>query len=187
MPGAVAATLAVVSGGLLLASFPPWDRWWLAPVALAMLVLALRRRSAWTGAGLGLLHGAAFFVPLLSWSGIYVGALPWLLLAGLQACFLAALGALSPRLLTMPGWPLWWAGLWVAQEALRARVPFGGFPWGRLAFSQADAPTLGLAGIGGIPLISGAVALCGALLAAAMAALVRPPHRGRRTLSLIHI
>ena len=177
LPGAVAATLAVASGGLLVAAFPPFDRWWLAPVALAVLVLVLRRRSARAGAGLGLLHGAAFFLPLLSWSGIYVGALPWLLLAGLQACFLAALGALSPRVLAVRGWPLWWAGLWVAQEALRGRFPFGGFPWGRLAFSQAGAPTLGLAGVGGVPLVSGVVALGGALLAGAVLGIVQ---RGRR-------
>ena len=167
LPGPAAAIVALVSGGLLVAAFPPHDRWWLAPVAVALLVLALRRRSARAGAGLGLLHGAAFFMPLLSWSGVYVGALPWLLLAGLQTCFLAVLGAVSPRVLTVRGWPLWWAGLWVAQEALRGRIPFGGFPWGRLAFSQAGAPTLGLAGVGGIPLVSGAVAFAGALLAAA--------------------
>ena len=171
-PGAAAAGVALLSGGLLVAAFPPHDQWWLAPVALAMLVLALRGRRARAGAVLGLLHGAAFFVPLLSWSGIYVGALPWLLLAGLQTCFVIAFGAVSPRLLTVRGWPLWWACLWVAQEALRARIPFGGFPWGRLAFSQAGAPTLGLAGVGGIPLVSGAVALAGALLAAAALALI---------------
>ena len=27
-------------------------------------------------------------------------------------------------------------------EALRARVPFGGFPWGAVAFSQPDGPLL---------------------------------------------
>jgi apolipoprotein N-acyltransferase len=174
LPGAAATALALASGGLLVAAFPPHDRWWLAPVSMALLVLALWGRTARAGAGLGLLHGAAFFTPLLSWSGIYVGALPWLLLAGLQTGFLAALGALSPRVLAGRGWPLWWAGLWVAQEALRARVPFGGFPWGRLAFSQAGAPTLGLAGIGGSPLVSGAVALTGALLAAAALSLAAP-------------
>ena len=34
------------------------------------------------------------------------------------------------------------AVLWVAQEALRGRVPFGGFPWARLAFSQDGSPLL---------------------------------------------
>ena len=30
--------------------------------------------------------------------------------------------------------------LGILEEAVRDRVPFGGFPWGRLAFSQADSP-----------------------------------------------
>ena len=179
LSGSAAAALALGSGGLLVVAFPPYDLWWLAPVALAIFVLTLRRRTARAGAALGALHGAAFFVPLLSWSGVYVGALPWLLLAGLQTGFLVAVGALSPRVLTLRGWPLWWAGLWVAQEALRGRIPFGGFPWGRLAFSQAGAPTLGLAGVGGLPLVSAAVALTGALLAAAALSLVGPGPAGR--------
>ena len=48
--------------------------------------------------------------------------------------------------------------LWVLQEALRDRTPFGGFPWGRLAFSQGDSPLLGLAALGGAPLVTFGVA-----------------------------
>jgi len=58
--------------------------------------------------------------------------------------------------------------LWVGQEALRDRTPFGGFPWGRLAFSQGDAPTLRLAALGGAPLVTFAAALVGGLLLAAL-------------------
>ena len=58
--------------------------------------------------------------------------------------------------------------LWVAQEALRGRVPFGGFPWGRLAFSQGDAPTARLAVVGGAPLVTFVVAVAGGLLAVAL-------------------
>jgi apolipoprotein N-acyltransferase len=56
------------------------------------------------------------------------------------------------------------------QEAVRDRVPFGGFPWGRLAFVQpADggiAPVTRLAALGGAPLVTFAVAFAGGLLAA---------------------
>ncbi|WP_298805573.1 apolipoprotein N-acyltransferase [uncultured Pseudokineococcus sp.] len=55
--------------------------------------------------------------------------------------------------------------VWTGVEALRARFPFGGFGWGRLAFSQADSPTVGLAALGGAPLVSFAVATTGAALA----------------------
>ena len=59
------------------------------------------------------------------------------------------------------------AGVWVAEEAVRTRWPYGGFGWGRLGFSQADAPTLHLASVGGAPLISYVVAVMGLLLAQA--------------------
>jgi apolipoprotein N-acyltransferase len=56
--------------------------------------------------------------------------------------------------------------LWVTQEAFRDRAPFGGFPWGRLAFSQGDAPALRLAAYGGAPLVTFAVAAAGGALVA---------------------
>jgi apolipoprotein N-acyltransferase len=74
--------------------------------------------------------------------------------------------------------PLLTAGLWVGQEALRSRLPFGGFPWGRLAFSQGDAPALRWASLGGAPLVTFAVALAGGLLAlAVMRVAARPGSR----------
>jgi apolipoprotein N-acyltransferase len=45
--------------------------------------------------------------------------------------------------------------------APRARVPFGGFPWGKIAFGQADGVFLPLAALGGTPLLGFAVVLCG--------------------------
>ena len=39
-------------------------------------------------------------------------------------------------------WPTWAAAAWITGEELRARVPFGGFPWGGVACSQADGPLL---------------------------------------------
>ena len=89
----------------------------------------------------------------------------------------------------MPGWPAWTAGLWVAQEALRDRAPFGGFPWGRLAFGQAHTPYTPLAALGGAPLVTAAVALSAGLLAGAAVtawqagrptSLPSSPGRGRR-------
>ncbi|MFD3570263.1 apolipoprotein N-acyltransferase, partial [Streptomyces sp. NPDC058667] len=51
--------------------------------------------------------------------------------------------------------------VWVIAEGARARVPFGGFPWGKIAFGQADGVFLPLAAVGGTPLLGFAVALCG--------------------------
>jgi apolipoprotein N-acyltransferase len=62
---------------------------------------------------------------------------------------------------------------WVAQETLRGNTPFGGFPWGRLAFSQADSPLSALAALGGAPAVTFGVGLAGGLIAAGIAQLIR--------------
>jgi apolipoprotein N-acyltransferase len=56
---------------------------------------------------------------------------------------------------------VWAAAVWIVGEATRARVPFGGFPWGKIAFGQADGSFLPLVALGGTPLLGFAVALCG--------------------------
>ena len=56
--------------------------------------------------------------------------------------------------------------LWAAQEWLKSTVPFGGFPWGVVGFSQTDSPLLAIAQLGGAPLLSFAVVLTGFSLAA---------------------
>jgi apolipoprotein N-acyltransferase len=161
---------AAGSGAVLMFAFPSYDLWWLAPFAVAALVLLCRGRSARAGLGLGFAFGLGFFVPLLSWTGVYVGPAPWLLLAVAEAAIFAPAGlglALATR---VPAWPLTAGAVWVADEAIRDRGPYGGFPWGRLAFSQAPGPYLKLAALGGAPLVTFAVAATGALLAAAVVA-----------------
>ncbi|MCD5349446.1 apolipoprotein N-acyltransferase [Kineosporia mesophila] len=150
-------------------AFPGIGIWPLAPVGVAGLAVATRGVSGRFGALLGFVFGLVFFLRLIPWIGIYVGALPWVALSITEALYVAAMGALLPRVWRarggLPGLLLASGGLWVAQEAVRGRWPFGGFPWGRLAFSQSDAPTAPLASIGGAPLVSFAVAVAGTLLA----------------------
>lgn len=160
---------AALSGALLYAGFPPRDWWFLALIALAILTAVLRGVGVRLGAAYGAVAGAAFFVPLLPWVGEYVGAAPWLTLAVIQAGFLALFGAAVPVLWRLPAAPLWIACAWVGTEAVRSRAPFGGFPWGRTAFGQADGPLLPLAAWVGAPGIGFVVALSGAAAAAVAA------------------
>ena len=104
------------------------------------------------------MHGLATFLPLLSWLTV-IGPDAWVLVALLEAAFLALTGALLPGVLRLPGWPFWVACLWVAQEAARDRLPFGGFPWGRLAFAETASPFTAVAALGGAPLVTFATAL----------------------------
>ena len=80
-------------------------------------------------------------------------------------------------MLRLPGWPLWVACLWVAQELARDTMPFGGFPWGRLAFAETASPFTPYAAVGGAPLVTFVTALSGALLAAAVLQRCRPGDR----------
>jgi apolipoprotein N-acyltransferase len=167
-------TLLALAGGLVLVlAFPSYHLPFLAVLGPAALTLAVRGERFRSGLWLGLVFGLAFFVPLLSWSGTYVGSFPWLALGVFQASYVALLGGASALTSRLRWWPLWTAALWVAAEALRGRFPFGGFPWGRLGFSQTEGPLLSLAAYGGVPLVSFAVALIGTLLAAAVLAALR--------------
>jgi apolipoprotein N-acyltransferase len=170
---------AAVATGLLLAiAFPPYGLWWLAPFCVAAsTLLAVTPDDATPRAALalGLATGLAFFLLQLRWL-LVIGADAWLLLSAMEAVFFALLFAGVRVVRRLPWWPLWAACLWVASEAARSVVPFGGFPWGRLAFAQADAPYKGYAALGGMPLLSFAVALSGTLLAAAVLA----PREARR-------
>ncbi|MFL6136792.1 MAG: apolipoprotein N-acyltransferase [Frankiaceae bacterium] len=170
------ALIAAAAGLLAFLAFPPVGAWWAAPLAVAALVLVVRDRRPRAAFGLGTAFGVALFVPLLIWIDT-LGVDVWLGLAVAEALFVGALGAAVAVLQRLPGWPAWVAAAWVADEAVRSRVPLGGFPWGRLAFAQADGPLVRYAALGGAPLTSFVVALAGALLAAAALAVV---HRSAR-------
>jgi apolipoprotein N-acyltransferase len=156
--------LAAVGSGLAqLLALPPHGLWWLGPFSAALLVLAVAgarmRRAAWLGA----LSGATLMVPLVRWQDIF-GIDVWLLIAGAETVYFLPMAMALALAVRLPGWPLWTAALWVAQEAVRARWPLGGFPWGKLAFAQPDTPFVGYAALGSSALVTFAVALTGGLL-----------------------
>lgn len=168
------AVLAVLGGLLTWTAFPDLGWWYAAAPGVALLFLALRRDSARWNALLGWLWGLAFFLPLLTWADDAVGVVPWVALSVAEAGFVALFAAAWSW--ARRGEAVWrraslqlvvFVVLWVAVEELRGAWPFGGFPWGRLAFSQADSPVLALARLGGAPLVSAVVAAAGAALALA--------------------
>ncbi|MGY1453933.1 apolipoprotein N-acyltransferase, partial [Streptomyces sp. SS8] len=168
---------AAVSGVALAAAFPPYGVWPLSVAAVAVLALLTRGRTARQGAWLGLAMGLPFFFVLLKWLHV----IGWDAVFGLsvvESLFFVPMGAGLAATSRLPLWPLWGACLWVAEEWARDRIPFGGFPWGRLAFAVTDSPFLPLAALGGAPLVTFAVALTGGLLAAAA---IRAAAAGSRT------
>jgi apolipoprotein N-acyltransferase len=172
---------------LLVLAFPTYDLHWLAPAGVALLSAAVLGASWRLASGLGLAAGLTFFLPTLSWSGIYVGALPWIALCVLQALYIAGMTAVTAAvqrpLLGTRLQPLVYAAVpvfWVLQETARSHTPFGGFPWARLAFSQADSPLAHLAAFAGAPGVTAAVAALGALLHATTVVVLRRARPGSR-------
>lgn len=167
-----------ISGTLMWASFPPRNLWFLAVLSLAVLALQLyevaRLRTAfWCG----FVFGLAFFLPLLPWVGIYVGPLPWVALAVVMSLYAGLLAIVVARVTTLPWWPVWFAVAWLSFEWVRSAFPFGGFPWGRAAFTQVGGPLLSVASIGGAPTVSFAVAFTGGALAVLTRTLLTCPRQ----------
>ncbi len=167
------ATIVIAALGGVAAdlSFPGTSWWPLSYLGIALLLFAMGRDSARWNTVVGLVWGLAFFLPQLWWIVGAVGAVPWVALCMAEAGFIGLFGAVfswARRGRVIRDALRWQVPaavlLWVACEEARSVLPWGGFPWGRLAFSQADSPLGRLAWLGGVPLVSAAVALVGALL-----------------------
>ncbi|WP_235931439.1 MULTISPECIES: apolipoprotein N-acyltransferase [Actinomyces] len=166
-----------MAGLLLWAAFPPHDLWFLAPVALALLALTTRGRGAVEAATTSLLFGVGFFAPLLHFTHVSMGTpIGWVALTVVESLYLAAFGAAwacVSRSQMLQRWALAgraasFAVLWCGVEELRSSWPWGGFPFGRLAFAMADSPSLPLAAYGGSVGLSLLVALTAGCLAEAV-------------------
>lgn len=169
---------AVLAGILMALAFPGADIWPLAIVAIVVLWFALGRCGAWSGVLIGWAFGTAFMLPHVYWAYTSVGFIPWIALSVASGLFYGLFGGAwasvrrSAMLINARAWvqPVAFALLWGAMEELRSIVPFGGFPWGRVAFSQSGSPFVNLAWAGGALLVSIAVVLTGAVIALAIEA-----------------
>ena len=143
--------LSALSGLLLSAAFEPIALWWIAPIALAIEMFALTRserkyRSVLTFA-------LTFNLVLLHWTSIYVGSVPWIILAiGLSIFYLPLVAV---KRLGISFFPL----IFIVLEEIRNHFPFQGFGWARIAYSQADAPYAKIAAHGGAVALSAITAL----------------------------
>src|SRR5680860_280513 len=144
---------ALVSGLAVSVAFPPYN--------LAGLMIVVRR---WDGGfGAGVIFGLGFMVPLLRWLTI-IGVDAWLVLSLLEALFLGILVLVWRWTRDRVWWPVAFAVGWAGVECLRGVVPFGGFPWGTLAFGLVDSSVVGYGRLGGTVLVSLVVVLTVAVI-----------------------
>jgi len=155
----IVASIAI--GSLAIFGFAPFN-FWLAPFfSLLFLILLVSGEVFRIRALLLFLYGLGFFLPLLHWSSIYVGALPWLILGIGQSIFFVLLafafpdGRLNISLFT---------SFFFIFEFARSKWPFGGFGWGRYGFSQLDGALQDWLRVGGVSLAGASVALCAGIV-----------------------
>ena len=152
----VAPLLSALSGVLLSAAFEPVGKWWVAPIALAvhMYALSLTQKKVLSV----FIFAATLNLIVLHWSSTFVGSVPWLILALGLSLFYLPLSLVSRW--GMSSYPM----IFILMEEVRNRFPFGGFGWVRVAYTQADAPYLKIAAIGGASALSALAVLLGLIL-----------------------
>ena len=145
----IGVSIAAISGIATALAFAPF-RWWpMAFLGVAGVLAVQWRTTSGRSAALGFVYGLTFFLVLMPWMTV-IGTDAWILLAAYCALWNGALGSLVGPLSRLRGGTVWVASGWVVMEALRGRVPLGGYPWGEIAFSQGNSPLAALTSIAGM-------------------------------------
>lgn len=137
--------LTTVLGAVILSTgFAPLGLWFSAPISYALYLKVLERDK-------NLLFNSFLFgfvanAIILSWSKTFVGVLPWILLSALQGLYLIPVGFLA-RYVKKPLVLLF--AIFLMDEA-KGYLPFGGFGWTRIAFSQVDSPLISWVSVIGV-------------------------------------
>lgn len=167
---------SIVAGVLMWAAFPDVGAWYASIISLALIIAVVDHSRAWAAMFYAGLFGVAFWLPHVHWATIASGGwLPWVMLALTQILWWMLWG-LSVRVLHTWSWALTLRGslainvvAWIGVETLRSRVPFTGFPWGKVAYPQVDSPLGHLAPWGGEVLVATVVVVIAVLVRRAFA------------------
>ena len=180
--------MAALSGWLLALAYPTPGQWWCAPISVAIFSALVWNQTKKLGAITGFVYGWVAFLVQHTWLTVVGVDATWILSFYL-AIWIGAIGiviSIISRAITRKAIP-WSIGVlaissvWVLEEFLRGRYPFGGYPWARLAFSQADSPLALWSRIGGIPWLSFVVV---AISVACVAIFISASTRAKVTLVL---
>jgi apolipoprotein N-acyltransferase len=193
LPLVPALVVAAGAGLLLDTAFPDTGWWFTAFPAIALALIAMQGRRIGSAILVGLVFGGTFYWPHIEWASEFLGVLPWSALAAVMTLWNGAAAALialayrwiprvwggpAARLLLVPAVV---AGLWTAREAIASVWPYGGFSWGRVAFSQSDSPFSPLFAWLGVSGVSFAMVF---LVALAVAAAQEAIHNPQQSLAL---
>lgn len=142
--------LALVGGLSSSLAFPREN---LSPIIFASviaLLLSVYQLKVVPAFAIGLVGGLGFYLSQIEWLSLYLGPVPWIALSTLEAIIFAiGMSAvatvwrglssaklpkyLGPAIISMS-----LATIWTAREWVSVSLPYGGFPWSRLAQTQSD-------------------------------------------------
>ena len=158
-----------ITGGLLSSLAMPRENIWpLIFVSVALILIALRGLKFFTASLVGFASGVAFYMSQIEWISLYLGPVPWIALSVMEALIFAVgagviavvwawLSKLPSRGYSSALIALAIATVWTAREWVSINLPYGGFPWSRVAQALSDSFLSSLVyfvGISGLTFVS---------------------------------
>lgn len=144
--------LSLIFGLITAAAFEPVAFWPAALIGLGgwyyLLVTANLRSRIY----ISYLYGLTLLLTVQHWTGIYVGNTPWIALCIVQAIFFIVPAYFVSKKQRYN--QISFATSYVLVELLLRTVPFTGFGWSRISFTQADSPLSALYPLGGVVLVA---------------------------------
>ena len=151
---------AGVAGVIASTAFAPLSFWPSAFIGLTIWYFLLIRMRLRNRVYVSYIFGLGVLLPVQLWTGIYVGNLPWLLLSFSQALIFTLPALFVGKKIKYNQSAF--ACSFVCVELLLRTVPFTGFGWSRLSFTQVDGPLQFLYSSGGVVLVAFLITLISA-------------------------
>lgn len=160
--------VGIVGGLLSSLAMPRENIWPLIFVSVALILISIRGLGFFSAAFIGFASGVAFYMSQIEWISLYLGPVPWIALSVLEGFIFAAGAAV---IAVVWSWlthklsgpfssviiSLAIATLWTAREWVSINLPYGGFPWSRVAQALSDSFLSSLVyfvGISGLTFVS---------------------------------
>ena len=155
--------LGTASGVLIARSVTYSDTWILLPIGIAVWWAGTHKRQLSDYLFFSFSLAIAFWFSRINWVTL-VGIDAYIALAFLMSIIYGSFGYLMYKVRNLPLPFISYGLIFISMEALTDYFPFGGFPWGKLAYDSADAPWANLMPYGSSPLVTAAVLVIAALM-----------------------
>jgi len=144
--------LSLIFGLITASAFEPNGFWPSALIGLGGWYYLLLTENLRLRIYISYLYGLALLLTVQHWTGIYVGNTPWIVLCAVQAIFFIIPAYFVSKKKRYNQFSF--AASYVLVELLLRTIPFTGFGWSRISFTQVDSPLSALYPLGGVVLVA---------------------------------